>query len=227
MDYVKKAIWGPDPKEQQRKIRSTLRRNGRSIDRSLRDLSLLQTKTQQLIKKSAKKNDVKTVKLYARELYQINKQYSRMYTSKAQLDSVGMKIEEAFRMKMLSNQMADSATLMREVNSLVRLPQLQSTMIELEKELIKAGIMSEMVDDTMESVQGGVEETDEEIDEEVEKIVEQYTNDKFEKIDSTPSGEPLVPETKEEEQEIPEDQIDEEADHMLNEMKERLKALQN
>lgn len=227
MDYVKKAIWGPDPKEQQRKIRTTLRRNGRSIDKSLRDLSILQTKTQQLIKKSAKKNDVKTVKLYARELYQINRQYSRMYTSKAQLDSVSMKIEEAFRMRMLSNQMADSAGLMREVNSLVRLPQLQGTMIELEKELIKAGIMSEMVDDTMEGVQDQDEEMDEEVDKEVNKIVEQYTNDKFEKVDSTPSGELPLVEPKEKEQEVPEDKIDEEADHMLNEMKERLKALQN
>ena len=232
MDYVKKAIWGPDPKEQNRKIRMTLRRNGRSIDKSLRELSVLQTKTQQLIKKSAKKNDVKTVKLYARELYQINKQYNRMYTSKAQLDSVGMKIEEAFRMRMLSNQMADSAGLMREVNSLVKLPQLQSTMIELEKELMKAGIISEMVDDTTETVgQGGDEEMDEEIDEEVNKIVEQYTSNKFDKVDNAPQTElpTTTDSTKQEEQEreIPENQIDEEADNMLNDMKERLRALQN
>ncbi|CAR30933.1 hypothetical protein ZYGR_0P02370 [Zygosaccharomyces rouxii] len=232
MDYVRKAIWGPDPKEQNRKIKMTLRRNGRSIDKSLRDLSILQTKTQQLIKKSAKKNDVKTVKLYARELYQINKQYDRMYTSKAQLDSVGMKIEEAFRMRILSNQMADSAGLMREVNSLVKLPQLQSTMVELEKELMKAGIISEMVDDTTEVVQQeGDGEMDEEIDEEVNKIVEQYTSNKFDKVDNAPQTElpTTTDSTKQEEQEreIPENQIDEEADNMLNDMKERLRALQN
>lgn len=223
MDYVKKAIWGPDPKEQHRIIKATLRRNGRGIDKSLRDLSVLQNKTQQLIKRAAKKNDVKTVKLYAKELYAINRQYSRMYTSKAQLDSVGMKIEEAFRMRTLSNQMADSTGLMREVNSLVKLPQLQGTMLELEKELMKAGIISEMVDDTMESVQDMDEEMDEEIDEEVNKIVEQYTNEKFEKIDHIPSTE--LP-TAQREEEIPE-KIDEEADNMLNEMRERLKALQN
>lgn len=232
MDYVKKAIWGPDPKEQHRRIKMTLRRNGRSIDKSLRDLSILQIKSQQLVKKSAKKGDVKTVKLYARELYQINKQYDRMYTSKAQLDSVGMKIEEAIRMRMLSNQMADSAGLMREVNSLVKLPQLQGTMIELEKELMKAGIINEMVDDSMESVQQGHdEEADEDIDSEVNKIVEQYTSDKFDKVDNTPQNKlPLSEPTKQEEKEekeVPENQIDEEADNMLNEMKERLKALQN
>lgn len=229
MDYIKKAIWGPDPKEQNRRIKMTLRKNGRSIDKSLRELSVLQTKTQQLIKKSAKKNDAKTVKLYARELYQINKQYNRMYTSKAQLDSVGMKIEEAFRMRMLSNQMADSAGLMREVNSLVKLPQLQSTMIELEKELMKAGIINEMIDDTTEAVQQGDNEAmDEEVDEEVNKIVEQYTSNKFDKVDNAPQTElPAVEEPSKQEEEVPEGQIDEEADNMLNDMKERLRALQN
>lgn len=224
MDYVRKAIWGPDPKEQHKVIKSTLRKNGRSIDKSLRDLSVLQNKTQQLIKRAARKNDVKTVRLYAKELHAINKQYSRMYTSKAQLESVGMKIEEAFRMRTLSSQMADSAGLMREVNSLVKLPQLQGTMIELEKELMKAGIISEMVDDTMEAVQDQDEELDEEIEKEVNRIVEQYTNQKFEKVDHVPTAEPP---SIEQEEEVPEDKIDEEADNMLSEMRERLKALQS
>ncbi|CAD6633238.1 CCQ_1a_G0032410.mRNA.1.CDS.1 [Saccharomyces cerevisiae] len=224
MDYIKKAIWGPDPKEQQRRIRSVLRKNGRNIDKSLRELTVLQNKTQQLIKKSAKKNDVRTVRLYAKELYQINKQYDRMYTSRAQLDSVRMKIDEAIRMNTLSNQMADSAGLMREVNSLVRLPQLRNTMIELEKELMKSGIISEMVDDTMESVGDVGEEMDEAVDEEVNKIVEQYTNEKFKNVDQVPTIELAA---NEEEQEIPDEKVDEEADRMVNEMRERLRALQN
>ena len=184
----------------------------------------MQNKTQQLIKKSAKKNDVRTVRLYAKELYQINKQYDRMYTSRAQLDSVRMKIDEAIRMNTLSNQMADSAGLMREVNSLVRLPQLRNTMIELEKELMKSGIISEMVDDTMESVGDVGEEMDEAVDEEVNKIVEQYTNEKFKNVDQVPTVE--LP-ANEEEQEIPDEKVDEEADRMVNEMRERLRALQN
>ncbi|CAI4044881.1 ESCRT-III subunit protein VPS24 SKDI_11G1710 [Saccharomyces kudriavzevii IFO 1802] len=224
MDYIKKAIWGPDPKEQQKRIKSVLRKNGRSIDKSLRELAVLQNKTQQLIKKSAKKNDIKTVRLYAKELYQINKQYDRMYTSRAQLDSVRMKIDEAVRMNSLSNQMADSAGLMREVNSLVRLPQLRNTMIELEKELMKSGIISEMVDDTMESVGDVGEEMDDAVDEEVNKIVEQYTNEKFKNVDHVPTIE--LP-TNEEDQEIPDEKVDEEADKMVNEMRERLRALQN
>ncbi|EDO16811.1 hypothetical protein Kpol_1056p12 [Vanderwaltozyma polyspora DSM 70294] len=227
MDYLKKAIWGPDRKEQHNKIKSVLRKNGRTIDKSLRELSALQNKTQLLIKRAAKKNDVKAVRIYAKELYQINKQYSRMYTSKAQLESVGMKIDEAFRMNLLSAQMAQSTGLMMEVNQLVRLPQLQGTMMELERELMKSGLISEMIDDTMESVGEMDDEMDEEIENEVNKIVEQYTNEKFEKVDETPTNIQAPVEEEVSQEEIPEDQIGEEADNMINEMRERLKALQN
>ncbi|SCU92020.1 LAFA_0F07404g1_1 [Lachancea sp. 'fantastica'] len=223
MDYFKKAIWGPDPKEQQRKIRQLVRRNGRSLDKSLRELNALQTKTQALIKRSAKHNDTRSVRIYAKELYQINKQYQRMYISKAQLQSVGMKIEEAFRMQSLQENMASSAVLMREVNSLVRLPYMQQTMLELEKELVKSGLISEMIDDTMEMTED--EEAEEEADQEVDKIVQQYTSNKLDSVVRAPVSE--LPTKSEPEAIIPEDQIDDEADVMLNEMRERLKALQN
>lgn len=227
MDYFKKAIWGPDVKEQHRKIKSILRKNSRSIDRSLNELTQLQDKTKQLIKKAAKKNDTKTVKLYAKELYGINKQYSRLYTSKSQIESVGMKIEEVYKMKVLTNQMANNAGLMREVNSLVRLPLLRNTMIELEKELMKSGIITEMIDDAMEGIDED-EELDEEVNEEVNKIVEQYTNEKLSNIDNVPTTKLVTPElTNDSKQDVAEENVDEEADKMLSEMKERLRALQS
>ncbi|CAB4256416.1 similar to Saccharomyces cerevisiae YKL041W VPS24 One of four subunits of the endosomal sorting complex required for transport III (ESCRT-III) [Maudiozyma barnettii] len=228
MDYFKKALWGPDEKEQHRKIKGILRKNGRSVDRSLNELSQLQNKSKQLIRRAAKKNDIKTVKIFAKELYGINKQYSRLYTSKAQLESVGMKIEEAYKMKTLTTQMANNTDLMREVNSLVRLPQIRNTMVELEKELMKSGIITEMIDDTMESIDED-EELDEEVNEEVNKIVEQYTTQKFAAVDEIPTTTPELPEpvANETEQEVSEENIDEEADKMLSDMKERLRALQS
>lgn len=229
MDYIKRAIYGPDPKEQHRKIKAILRKNARGIDRSLNELTSLQNKTKQLIKKAAKKNDIKSVRAYATELYRINKQYERMYTSKAQLQSIGMRIEEAYKVQMLTKQMAESTGLMREVNALVRLPQLRSSMMELEKELMRSGMISEMVDETLESVNEVDEQEDEAITEEVDKIVEQYANEKFSKVGNVPTEELPRPVTTEEEEEkmVPEDQISEEADRMLNDMREKLRALQD
>lgn len=227
MEYVKKAIWGPDPKEQHRKIKAALRKNARQIDRNLNDLQNLQKRTKDLIKQAAKKDDMKAVKVYAKELYQVNKQYSRMYTSKAQLNSVTMKVEEAYKMKNLTNSMATSTGIMREVNSLVRLPQIQSSMMELEKELMKAGIMTEMVDDTMESLDMGEDEMNEEVEEQVNKIIEEYTTDKFAKVDNIPEHIDLPAGQPEEEVETPENKVDEEADKMIDDMRQRLRALQS
>lgn len=223
MNFIKTAIWGPDLKEQHRKLKSILRKNDRQLSKSLNELSSLKAKTQQLIKQAAKQNDIKTVRLYAKELYHVNKQYNRMYTSKAQLQSVGMKIEECFQMNKLQDKMAQSAVLMRDVNSLVRLPQLRGTMIELEKELVKSGIITEMMDDAMESYEDMEEE--EEINEQVDQIVAEYTSEKLGKVEETPNV--VLSEPPPAEQEVvPESNIDAEADNMIKAMKERLNALQ-
>lgn len=229
MNFIKCAIWGPDPKEQHRKIKASLRKNGRQIDRNINELQALQRKTKELIKRSAKQNDLKAVRVYAKELYQINKQYTRMYTSKAQLDSITMKVEEAYKMKNLTNSMSVSTGIMKEMNSLVRLPQLQTTVIELEKELMKAGIITEMVDDTFENLDMNEEdEMNEEVEEQVNKIIEEYTSKKFATINNVPTTQLPTKQTvnNKEDEEIPEDKIDEEADKMIADMRERLKALQ-
>lgn len=229
MNFIKCAIWGPDPKEQHRKIKASLRKNGRQIDRNINELQALQRKTKELIKRSARQNDLKAVRVYAKELYQINKQYTRMYTSKAQLDSITMKVEEAYKMKNLTNSMSVSTGIMKEMNSLVRLPQLQTTVIELEKELMKAGIMTEMVDDTFENLDMNEEdEMNEEVEEQVNKIIEEYTSKKFATINNVPTTQLPTKQTvnNKEDEEIPEDKIDEEADKMIADMRERLKALQ-
>ncbi|AET39621.1 ESCRT-III subunit protein VPS24 Ecym_4589 [Eremothecium cymbalariae DBVPG len=221
MNFIKTTLWGVDPKEQHRKLKGILRKNQRELDKSLRELSVLKGKTQALIKKSAKANDVKTVRIYAKELYQINKQYDRVYTSKTQLQSIGMKIEESFQMNKMQQKMAQSTGLMMEVNSLVHIPQLRNTMMELEKELVKSGIISEMMDNSLDVLDADIE--DEEVEEQVEQIVAKYTNDKFNMVNN-------IPQTQlnhQENQEVAaEEQIEDEADNMLKEMRERLNALQ-
>jgi charged multivesicular body protein 3 len=156
--------------------------------------------------------------VYARELYSIKKQQSRLYKSKAQLDSVAMQIDESFGMLKLQQNMAKSSLIMREVNSLVKLPELTGTMRELERELVKSGIINEMVGDALDTMDEVDIEEEEEIDEEINKIVSQYTTEKFDKVNA-------LPQTQIEEREA--EPLQEDDDHVLNEMRERLKALQN
>lgn len=123
-------------------------------------------------------------------------------------------------MMKLQQNMAKSSNIMREVNSLVRLPEITGTMRELEQELMKSGVINEMVGDTLDTMDDIEDpELDEEVDEEINKIVSQYTTEKFDKVNTLPHSQLAEPE--------PEPVLEEEDDHVLNEMRERLKALQN
>ncbi|KAL1573142.1 charged multivesicular body protein 3 [Candida albicans P60002] len=223
MDYIKKKIYGPDPKEQMRKINQLLRKNKRELDRSMNQLVPLRKKTESLIKKSAKDKDYKSAKLYARELININKQYNKLYTSKTRIESITMSINEQYSMNKLTQSIHSSTSIMKDVNSLIHIGAVSHTMQELSKELMKAGIINEMMDD-MVDLDEMDEELEEESQEEVNKIIANLTEDKFSKIENEVPSNEFNEQVIEPPAEVVEE--DEEDELALDEMRERLKALQ-
>lgn len=200
-----------------RKINLLLRKNRRELDKSLNQLQPLKKKTEGLIKKAAKSGDYKTAKIYARELININNQYRKLHTSRTRLESINMAVNEQWQMRKLTQSLQVSTGVMKDVNQLTNLGVMTATFQELSKELMKAGIINEMMDDMVDL--DFDEELEESSQEEVNKIIESLTEDKFSKIDNE------VPTT-----EMPEEEISapiEEEDHeLLDEMRQRLKALQ-
>lgn len=159
------------------------------------------------------------VRIFARELIRVRKQNARLATSKAQLQSVQMQVNEAFSVRRIEGSIRASTGIMKDVNSLVRLPELTGTMRELSAELTKAGIIEEMVGDTLpdnELLEGEEEEAEEEVD----KVLTEILKDKL------PAGkakEPeLPPSVPAEEEEEEEDQAE-----MLAQMRGRLEALKS
>lgn len=107
---------------------------------------------------------------------------------------------------------------MKDVNMLVRLPELTGTMRELSQELMRAGIVEEMVSDTLENDQL-LEDGDEEAETEVDKVLSEVLKDRV----STPAAqlpaEPAAPVKA---------QPDEEEEEMdLEQMRGRLEALRS
>jgi charged multivesicular body protein 3 len=81
-----------------------------------------------------------------------------------------MQVNEAFSVRKIEGSIKASTSIMKDVNSLVRLPELTGTMRELSQELMKAGIIEEMVGDSLpdESLMEG---EDEEVEAEVNKVL--------------------------------------------------------
>lgn len=140
MYYVKKAFYGPDPADQKRKCKAQIRRNQRELDKQLNMLSTSESKTRTMVKAAAKRNDIQSARILAKELYKAKKQKERLHKSKAQLNSVGLQVDEAFALRKIEGTMKSSTGIMKEVSTLVRLPELMGTMNSLGQELMKVSM---------------------------------------------------------------------------------------
>ena len=76
-------------KKWQREIRT----QQRSLERQIRDFEEVEKKTTALLKQNAKKKDSKACKLFAKELIRTRRQKTRLYTSKAQLNSIYLQLQ--------------------------------------------------------------------------------------------------------------------------------------
>ncbi|VEU24000.1 DEKNAAC105234 [Brettanomyces naardenensis] len=220
MDTVKKLIFGPDPREQYRKCQSTIRRNKRQMDRQIQDLQKLEKKTKSLIKQAAKKGDLKSAKLYAREYRNVGKTQQRMYLSRATLDSISMKLEEQQQLIKIKGSMQKSTAIMKDMNTLVRLPEMSRTVQEMTKELTKSGVIDEMVDDIID--ENGWQEEDEDEEEQITQILDEVLHEEGSTVSNMPEAKVAVEESGEKEEEEEETENDE----MLANMRQRLSALQ-
>merc|ERR1712014_87732 len=122
----------------------------------------------------------------------------------------------------VAGALQSSTEVMQAMQQLVKLPEIQKTMMEMSREMMKAGIIEEMLEDTMETVTES-EDLEEEAQQEVDKILFELTTGK---LGAAPS---VVKETlptpaaassqREKEEESEEDDMEE--------MKTRLEALRS
>ena len=129
-----------------------------------------------------------------------------------------MQVNEAFSVRKIEGSLKSSTGIMKDVNSLVRLPELTGTMRELSQELMKAGIIEEMVGDSLPDDEL-LEGEDEEAETEVDKVLGEILQGKLgkAKVDAGPvSQEPAEEEESLEEQEA-----------TLEQMRGRLEALKS
>lgn len=211
-----------------RKCNALIRANTRQLDRDIAQLRTLENKTRQYIMNASRRAErnpsqanqaTQEVKTFARELVRIRKQSTRLHTSRAQLQSVQMQVNEAFSVRKIQGSLKKSTGIMKDVNTLVRLPELNATMRQLSTELVRAGIIEEMVDDAMPDNELYEDELDE-AEEEVSKVLQEILQGKLAQVDTVKAEEPL-----EETPAVEEQFEDQEA--TLEQMRGRLEALKS
>ncbi|CAM1509159.1 Fc.00g028980.m01.CDS01 [Cosmosporella sp. VM-42] len=228
MDTFRNLFAKPDPQAQIRKCNSLIRSNIRKLDRDIATVKQVEFKTKNLILQADKrgqrdptraKQAQQEVRDFARELVRARKTSSRLVTSKAQLASVQMQVNEAFAVRKIEGSIRASVGVMKDVNSLIRLPELAGTMQELGVELMKAGIIEEMVEDSL-PADGDMLVEDEEAEGEVDKVLGEILKDR--KQPSLPVAPVPEPQNVQEEEEEEED-----SEAMMDQMRNRLEALRS
>ena len=211
-----------------RKCNQLIRQNTRQLDRDIAQLKALDSKTRQMIiaanrraqrNPSQAKQATQETKTFARELVRIRRQTARLSTSRAQPQSVQMQVNEAFAVRKIQGSLKKSTGIMKDVNTLVRLPELSGTMRQLSAELVKAGIIEEMVDDALPNDEL-VEDELEEADAEVDKVLQEILQGKLSKVEAVKADKPV-------EEAAPAEEEFEDQEATLEQMRGRLEALKS
>ena len=199
----------------------------RKLDRDIQQLKAAESKAKNFILQANKraqrnpsqaKQAAQDTRIYARELIRARKQNARLATSKAQLQSVQMQVNEAFSVRKIEGSIRASTGIMKDVNSLVRLPELTGTMRELSQELVRAGIIEEMVGDSLPDSEL-LEGEDDEAEAEVDKILTEILKDRLPPTAQKPEEAILTQPVGDEEEE--------DQQEMLAQMRGRLEALKS
>ncbi|KZT12465.1 vacuolar sorting protein VPS24 [Laetiporus sulphureus 93-53] len=177
MQSINRFLYGPTPEERVRQWQTKLRQEQRVLDREIRQLDIATNKARQTVKQLATKGDVKSARILAKEVVRSTRQKDRLSVSKARLGSIGHQLSQQMAMIKVTGSLQKSTEIMKLSNALVRLPQISQAMREMSMEMTKAGIMEEMLDDTLEM--DDEEEIEEEADEEVDKVLYDLTNGKL------------------------------------------------
>ncbi|CAO2605364.1 Charged multivesicular body protein 3 [Lemmus lemmus] len=187
----------------------------RVVDRQIRDIQREEEKVKRSVKDAAKKGQKDVCVVLAKEMIRSRKAVSKLYASKAHMNSVLMGMKNQLAVLRVAGSLQKSTEVMKAMQSLVKIPEIQATMRELSKEMMKAGIIEEMLEDTFESMDDQ-EEMEEAAEMEIDRILFEITAGALGKApskvtDALPEPEPSGAMAASEEGEDEEDEEDLEA----------------
>eukprot|EP01084_Bolivina_argentea_P104159 186533_1 len=210
----------PDPVEHAKKWKQTLRREIRNVERTIAHLDKEEKKTTKEIQQLSKQGtrNMKAIKSLASNVVKIRRTKASLYQGRAQMNSVGMSLQNQMAMIKVAGCMESSSEVMSAMNEAIKIPELQKSLLELGREMERAGLVEEIVADGLDAMEEpGIEE---EADQQVEQVISELTAQIFQNAKEAPTAKPVVAETQEAEAED-----EKQGEKQLQDMRERLAGL--
>ncbi|KAF6017551.1 Vps24 [Bugula neritina] len=208
----------PDPKEAVQHWTSAIRKEGFKLDRNINQIKREEEKVKRSLKDAAKKGHTDVCKVLAKEIVNSRKAQNKLHAAKAHMNSVQMQMKNQLAVLRISGALEASTAVMSSMQQLLKIEDVSATMRELSQEMTKAGIIEEMVEDTLEDALGDDDELEEDVQNEVDKVLFELTAGEIGKAPLAHQESLPVPSAEE-------PAPDEEED--LSDMRQRLQALRS
>jgi charged multivesicular body protein 3 len=161
------------PQEQLKEWQNKLKGEIRTLDRELRTIERDQQKLKAEIKTAAKKGEKAAAVTMAKGIVRSRHTCERIMTSKTQINSAMLELKNQIAMVKVSNCFEKNNNIMQLVGQLIRVPEIAATVRDMQKEMLKAGLVSEMMEDAIDSIDDA--DLDAEADAEVEGVLYEVT----------------------------------------------------
>mmetsp|Transcript_58982 Transcript_58982/g.137350 ORF Transcript_58982/g.137350 Transcript_58982/m.137350 type:complete len:217 (+) Transcript_58982:134-784(+) len=178
-------------KEKAREWQRQIRTETRHLDRDINRIRQEEQKLKKEITAMAAKGQVQSVRALAKQVVRSKKSVTRLERTKCSMAAVNLHLTTAIASMSTASSLKMSAGVMKEMNRLMNVPELQATMEEMRKEMARAEITDEIMEE-------GFEESDDEaaIDSEVQKVFEELALDTSQFIQAgvtLPEGTSAIP----------------------------------
>uniref|UniRef100_A0A0A9WH18 Charged multivesicular body protein 3 n=2 Tax=Lygus hesperus TaxID=30085 RepID=A0A0A9WH18_LYGHE len=163
-----------DPKEQVQEWTHKIRKEGYQLDRQIRGIQREEEKVKKSLKEAAKKGDKDVCIILAKEVLRARKAISKIHTTKTHLNSIQMQMKNQLSTLRVCGSLQKSTEVMQSMQRLIKTPEVAATMRELSKQMMRAGIIEEMLEETMDTLEDP-EEMEEEAQQEIDKVLWEIT----------------------------------------------------
>jgi len=169
-------------KEMERAYKKQLQKEMRELERGVLQNDMAQKKAEAELKKAIQTNKDKGIlTIYAKQVAQTRRQKARLLNNKAKVQGLVFSLEQMFANMRMTKVLGDTSSLVKQINGLMNVKEMTQTMKDIQKSMMQFGLMNEMVDDVMSTMD---EDGDELEDTELDKIIDSVQNpDKYKNKD--------------------------------------------
>jgi charged multivesicular body protein 2A len=146
----------PTLEEQLRSNKRMINRGIRELERERNALAAQEQKIINEIKNAAKKNQINSVKIMAKDLVRTRRYMSKFYEMKSHLQGVQLKMQTIKSTESMARSMASATAAMTALSKQLNLPALTDIMNQFQAETEKLGITQEVMGDTIDNVMAEV-----------------------------------------------------------------------